>query len=83
MKKILTPLLTTLLLFLVAVPKADAIITDPNDYIIYDSGIMADSAHCSTWEFPPFMTITDNVSVKKVNKWGRHNNSVVDYGYPP
>mgnify|MGYP000847454574 FL=1 len=83
MKKILTPLLMTLLLFLVAVPKVDAIITDPNDYIIYDSGIMADSVHCSTWEFPSFMTITDNVSVKKVNKWGRHNNSVVDYGYPP
>ncbi len=83
MKKILTPLLMTLLLFLVAVPKVDAIITDPNDYIIYDSGIMADSVHCSTWEFPSFMTITDSVSVKKVNKWGRHNNSVVDYGYPP
>ncbi|MDD4430969.1 MAG: hypothetical protein PHF61_06160, partial [Bacteroidales bacterium] len=82
MKKILTSLLMTLLLLLVAVPKTNAIITDPNDYIIYDSGILADSVYCSTWEFPPFMKVTDDVTLKKINKWGRGNSSIVDYGYP-
>lgn len=82
MKKILTSLLMTLLLFLMAVPKMEAIITDPNDYIIYDSGILADSVYCSTWEFPPFMKVTEEVTLKKINVWGRGNSSVVDYGYP-
>ena len=83
MKNLFTKTIVLLIAMFIALPQAKAIITDPNDYIIYDSGILADSVYCTTWEFPSWMTITDDVGLEKIEKWGRSNNSYEDYGYLP
>ncbi len=45
MKKFTSMFLSVVMMLLLAVPQAKAIITDPDDYLIFDSGILADSTN--------------------------------------
>lgn len=82
MKKSYYKIFVVLLALFIATPKANAIITDPDDYLIYDSGILADSATAMDYVFPDFIKGTADVATKYVNVWGRGNNDPVSYGYP-
>ncbi len=93
MKKSLLAFAATALLLLVSAPKAQAIITDPDDYLIYDSGPIAPIGVLAnapdTFIFDDVTAVkmikTDGVSFrKKKAPWGRGINDdqeVDDMGF--
>ncbi|MBQ7163584.1 MAG: hypothetical protein IJR64_08345 [Bacteroidales bacterium] len=62
MKRILLSCLSVMMLALLTVPECHAIITDPDDYIWYDTGILGTSRF---FDFPAWMEHGENVIFKK------------------
>ncbi len=78
--------LSCALMLLLAVPQANAIITDPDDYIIYDTGAFADSSSHEKFVLPDFMTFSPGVAFKaELNNVGRSftEDFLEDYGFEP
>ena len=88
MKKLLSVLLLSFLLSFTW-QQAHAIITDPDDYIVYDSGTLGDSAVAANFNFDGGGIVryfyTPGVTIEAVGTVGRSissNQDLIDMGFP-
>lgn len=70
MKKFTSFCLAVVAMMLLATPQAWAIITDPDDYIIWDSGAFADSTKHASFVIPDFMLWSPGVELTTEVKEG-------------
>jgi len=95
MKKYLSSFLMVILLLFVC-QQARAIITDPDDYLIYDSGGLGDSLVAKAFDFSSTggairFILTDSVRVEPIGfvgtavgvRTGTLNQDLIDMGFPP
>ncbi len=88
MKKTFLKLLSLSILVLGTSQVSHAIITDPDDYIIYDTGYLGDSAVAVNFSFQNDIVsyiLSDSVTVKKIGNVGRSisaDQDLMDMGYP-
>lgn len=86
MKKFTSFCLAVVAMMLLATPQAKAIITDPDDYIIWDSGIFADSTNHAKFVLPDFMLWSPGVAFKgEIEALGRNfkDDYMEDFGFKP
>lgn len=85
MKKITSFCLAVVAMMLLASPQAKAIITDPDDYIIWDSGAFADSSKHAAFVKPDFMIWSKGIEFKTDLKVGRtmEEQYLEDFGFKP
>lgn len=85
MKRFTSFCLVGFMMLLLAVPQAKAIITDPDDYIIWDSGAFADSSMHSKFVLPDFMIWTPGIEFKTDLVVGRSMEEIYleDFGFKP
>lgn len=85
MKKFTSFCLVGFMMLLLAVPQAKAIITDPDDYIIWDSGAFADSSMHSKFVLPDFMIWSPGIEFKTDLVVGRSMEEIYleDFGFKP
>lgn len=85
MKRFTSFCLVGFMMLLLAVPQAKAIITDPDDYIIWDSGAFADSSMHSKFVLPDFMIWSPGIEFKTDLVVGRSMEEIYleDFGFKP
>lgn len=85
MNKTITKLGILLLLLTVSISSVQALVTDPADYVVYDTGMLGDSATAQAFVFPSFFFPSEGTIITKIGALGRGASSNADarpYGVP-